>query len=102
MSGSNYSPLMQRTSPRNSNDSDDSLRALELTEGPAFMSPRARSYSASGFQFESLPLTTSLSQPIGLAGGDISERKGIGLVKGIALCVGLQVSSVICYSMDIC
>lgn len=75
-------------SPRNS---DDSLRALELTEGPSFLNPRGRSYSVSGFQFESLPLTSSLSEPIGLNGGDISEKKQIGLMKGIALCVGVQV-----------
>ena len=48
----------------------------------------------SGFNFESdlLPLAASLSEPVGLPSGNISENKRIGLVKGIALCVGLQVS----------
>jgi hypothetical protein len=90
-----YSPLVQRNaSPRSSHDSDDSLRALELAEGPSTIRPHARSYSISGFHFESdlLPLAASLSEPVTLNNGNIGERKRIGLVKGIALCVGLQAS----------
>lgn len=91
-----YPPIMQEgASPRSSRDSDDSLRALELTEGTSFITPHTRSYSTSGFQFDPdlLPLTTSLSEPIASSRGDIGEKKRIGLVKGIALCVGSQIGS---------
>ncbi|EKM55586.1 uncharacterized protein PHACADRAFT_93389 [Phanerochaete carnosa HHB-10118-sp] len=82
---------------RTSQDSEDSLRALELSEGPLLAeSPqthRARSYSVSGFDFQSdlLPLTASFSEP-----DDVrveAKEKHIGLLNGIALCVGLQVWS---------
>jgi hypothetical protein len=54
---------------RASQESDDSLRALELSEGPLLAdSPRpvrGRSYSVSGFDFQNdlLPLSSSLSEP---------------------------------------
>jgi hypothetical protein len=86
---------MQRPhSPRESHDSDDSLKNLELTEGPSFVPPRPSRQFSDTFQFQSeiLPLETSLSEPVTLTAGDLSEKKRIGLVKGIALCVGLQVS----------
>lgn len=78
-SGSNSPPL------RLSNDSDDSLRALELTEGPilASSSRRGRSYSISGFDFQHdlLPLSTSLSEPETVHGE--STEKNLGLFNGM-------------------
>lgn len=81
---------------RHSNESDeDSLRALEISDGPA-IAPRfgrGRSYSGSGFEFQHdlLPLSTSLTDP------DIvhrtSSEKSVGLINGIALIAGLQIGS---------
>lgn len=101
---------------RSSHDSDDSLRALELSDGPiklSTMGTRARSFSMGGFNFEQdlLPLSTSLSDPVASGSGAHGERS-INLVsgmctiihyhnrlsqrlptfKGIALIIGLQVS----------
>ena len=94
MSAGNYSP-------RSSHDSDDSLRALELTEGPSGYSSGLsdsgtrplRSYSVSGFQFEPslFQLTTTLDDPGEEKTGELGEKKRIGFMKGVALCVGLQV-----------
>ena len=88
-------------SPRSSHDSDDSLRALELTEGPSgypvglnsSSTHLPRSRSASGFQFEPdlFQLTTTLDDPAGVTSGELGEKKQIGFMKGVALCVGLQV-----------
>ncbi|CAA7271674.1 unnamed protein product [Cyclocybe aegerita] len=92
------SPLMYPSSPplsRHSNDSDDSLRALEVSEGPAASRQigRGRSYSISGFDFQRdlLPLSASVTDPGNLhaEGGE----KNIGLINGIALVVGLQIGS---------
>lgn len=74
------------TYSRASQDSDDSLRALELSEGPllaeAPRTSRGRSYSVSGFDFQNdlLPLTASLSESehIPLE----SKEKHINLVNG--------------------
>lgn len=84
-------------SPRSSHDSDGSLRALELTEGPsgyaAGLSTRqSRSYSVSGFQFEPdlFQLTATLEDSDIMKRGDLGEKR-IGFMKGVALCVGLQV-----------
>ncbi|KAF9533016.1 amino acid permease-domain-containing protein [Crepidotus variabilis] len=86
-------PQSPPLSPRQSNDSDDSLRALEVSQGPASNSRRARSYSESGFDFQRdlLPLSASVTEP----GGAHTEGSGkdIGLVNGIALIVGLQIGS---------
>lgn len=85
-----------RYSPRSSQESDDSLRALELSEGPllaeAPRAPRGRSYSVSGFDFhaELLPLSASLSEPENVRE---PQKKSIGLINGIALIVGLQIGS---------
>ena len=94
MSAGNYSP-------RSSQDSDDSLRALELTEGPSGYSAgldtsrarASRSYSVSGLQFEPdlFQLTTTLDDPGYEKSGELGEKKQIGFMKGVALCVGLQV-----------
>ena len=91
MSAGNYSP-------RSSHDSDDSLRALELTEGPSGYSvaptnPRTRSYSVSGFKFEPdlFQLSSTLDDPGNEGSGELGEKKQIGFAKGVALCVGLQV-----------
>ncbi|KAH9926198.1 amino acid permease-domain-containing protein [Fomitopsis serialis] len=79
-------------SPRASEDSDDSLRELEYSEGPLLAdgasTSRARAYSISGFDFQAdlLPLTASLSEPDTLRGE--SHPKNISLVSGIALIVG--------------
>jgi len=94
MSAGNYSP-------RSSHDSDDSLRALELTEGPSkypvglngSRTHASRSYSVSGFQFEPdlFQLTSTLDDPSEDRSGELGEKKQIGFMKGVALCVGLQV-----------
>jgi len=94
MSTGNYSP-------RSSRDSDDSLRALELTEGPSGYSVAPnnsrthapRSYSVSGFKFEPdlFQLSSTLDDPVDGGSGELEERKQIGFGKGVALCVGLQV-----------
>ncbi|PIL24073.1 transporter [Ganoderma sinense ZZ0214-1] len=90
-----YSPSIRST--RLSEDSDDSLRDLELSEGPLLAENprpfRGRSYSVSGFDFQRdlLPLSASLSEP-----EDVhleSNEKRLGLVNGIALIVGLQIGS---------
>lgn len=82
------SPLSQPyASPpysRSSHDSDDSLRALEISDGPLLAEAprsRARSYSVSGFDFQQdlLPLTSSISEP------DVHREpreKNIGLING--------------------
>ncbi|EPT06173.1 hypothetical protein FOMPIDRAFT_124911 [Fomitopsis schrenkii] len=80
-----------------SQDSDDSLRDLEYSEGPLLaegpITSRARSYSISGFDFQDglLPLTASLSEPDTLRGE--SQPKNLSLVSGVALVVGLQIGS---------
>ncbi|TFK55048.1 amino acid transporter [Heliocybe sulcata] len=82
---------------RASNESDESLRALELSEGPE--QPEllrrgrvSRSYSISGFNFESelLPLSSSLDEPD--THHEVTE-KNISLISAIALCVGSQIGS---------
>ncbi|KAF7976719.1 hypothetical protein HWV62_5895 [Athelia sp. TMB] len=93
-SPSRYSP--SRLS-HHSNDSNDSLRALEYSEGPILAETprhaRDRSYSFSGFDFQQalLPLSTSLDEPDN-AHGDAPE-KNIGLIHGVALIMGLQIGS---------
>ncbi|TFY79409.1 hypothetical protein EWM64_g4606 [Hericium alpestre] len=78
-----------------SHDSEDSLRALELSEGPEFIpaTGRVRSYSVGGFDFERdlLPLSSSLSEPDETR--PVATEKSIGLINGIALIVGLQIGS---------
>ncbi|KAJ3536666.1 hypothetical protein NM688_g6806 [Phlebia brevispora] len=88
------SPPYSRTS--HESDSDESLRALEISEGPLLAETsrsRGRSYSISGFDFENdlLPLSASLSEPEVVHAE--SREKHISLVNGIALCVGLQIGS---------
>lgn len=72
---------------RSSHDSDDSLRALELSDGPiklSTMGTRARSFSMGGFNFEQdlLPLSTSLSDP-GASGSGAHGESNINLVSGM-------------------
>jgi hypothetical protein len=69
---------------RRSNDSDDSLRALELAEGPIDSSRRGRSYSISGFDFQHdlLPLSSSLSEPEAVHGEQ--AEKNLGLFNGMS------------------
>ncbi|THH16345.1 hypothetical protein EW146_g4269 [Bondarzewia mesenterica] len=80
---------------RSSNDSDESLRALEFSEGldPTARPRRERSYSLSGFGFERdlLPLSASLSEPD--EARVTGSEKDISLMNGIALVVGLQIGS---------
>jgi hypothetical protein len=66
-----------------SNDSSDSLRNLELSEGPMSERGRQRSYSMSGFDFQRdlLPLSASLSEPNTTTFGEIGE-KDITLLHG--------------------
>ncbi|KAF8636695.1 hypothetical protein AX17_003500 [Amanita inopinata Kibby_2008] len=81
---------------RHSNESDDSLRALEVTQGPLTNTSRygrGRSYSVSGFEFrrDLLPLSSTLAESeIGRGEGN---DKNITLINGIALIVGLQIGS---------
>ncbi|KAH8116943.1 L-methionine transporter [Phellopilus nigrolimitatus] len=90
-----YPPSPPLSQP--SNDSDDSLRALELSDGPINVSTsrrsRGRSYSHTRFDFQDdlLPLSASVSDPDGT--GEGGGEKSIGLVNGIALVVGLQIGS---------
>ncbi|KAK7019353.1 putative L-methionine transporter, partial [Favolaschia claudopus] len=85
-------------SSRHSRDSDsDSLRALEISNGPidapAPRFGRGRSYSVSGFEFDLLPLSASVADPDVAINGENAGEKSIGLVNGIALIVGLQIGS---------
>ncbi|KAI0721009.1 L-methionine transporter [Cerioporus squamosus] len=91
-----YSPSIRST--RLSEESDDSLRDLELSEGPLLAeSPRppfrGRSYSVTGFDFQHdlLPLSSSLSEPDAVHLE--TNEKRLGLINGIALIVGLQIGS---------
>jgi len=72
-----------RVSTHVSNDSLDSLRNLELSEGPMSERARPRSYSVSGFDFQRdlLPLSSSLSEPDTATFGGIGE-KNITLLHG--------------------
>ncbi|KAI6028748.1 amino acid permease-domain-containing protein [Pisolithus orientalis] len=78
---------------RHSDDSIDSLRNLELSDGPVPPSERRRSISLSGFDFQRdlLPLSASLSEPDNVHGEAV--EKSIGLIQGIGLVVGLQIGS---------
>ncbi|EGN95941.1 hypothetical protein SERLA73DRAFT_185376 [Serpula lacrymans var. lacrymans S7.3] len=81
-------------SPRHSHESQDSLRGLELSEGPlTARAGRGRSFSFSGFDFQRdlLPLSTSLSEPDHIHSD--GPEKTITLVHGIGLVVGLQIGS---------
>lgn len=71
------------TSLRGSRDSDDSLRALELSEGPIEAPRRPRAHSVSGFNFQSdlIPLSASVSDSDPTVGVEQGE-KNIGLIKG--------------------
>lgn len=73
-------------SPRGSQESNDSLRALELSEGPLEVPRRQRAYSVNGFDFQSdlLPLTASLSDADAQTVPEQGE-KSIGLFKGASL-----------------
>lgn len=74
---------------RSSNDSEEELRALEMSEGLAEGSQRGRgrSYSMSGFAFEDglLPLTASEAEPeeVRTLSG---EKKDISLLNGELSC----------------
>lgn len=77
--------------------SEESLRALEVSEGPQIAPPsgyvhsgRSNSFS---FQHDLLPLTASVTDPDILAGDGTAGEKNIGLINGIALIVGLQIGS---------
>ncbi|KZS99222.1 L-methionine transporter [Sistotremastrum niveocremeum HHB9708] len=81
-----------------SRDSADSLRALELSEGPqsggeSYPTPRrtGRSYSISGFHFDNNLIPLSLSEPE--RSSDPLAPKNIGLIRGVALIAGLQIGS---------
>ncbi|KAJ7219306.1 L-methionine transporter [Mycena pura] len=94
---STYAPLRspkRYSTPRLSQDSDsESLRALEIADGPIEVPrSRGRSYSMSGFEFDLLPLSASVADPEILQSESAGE-KSIGLVNGVALIVGLQIGS---------
>jgi hypothetical protein len=68
---------------RSSLDSNESLRALEVTDGLGSGRRPTRSYSVSGFQFEDdlLPLTLSeAAQP-----GREQVPKNVGIIKGTVI-----------------
>ncbi|EAU88480.2 L-methionine transporter [Coprinopsis cinerea okayama7 len=82
------------SSPRHSQDSDDSLRALEISHDPIQgQTRRGRAYSFTGFDFQHdlLPLSASVTEP-GFHSTEGTE-KSVGLINGIALVVGLQIGS---------
>lgn len=71
---------------RSSHDTDDSLRALELSDGPINLSTRTsrpRSFSMTGFDYEQdlLPLSSSLDDPV-VSGGGLHSERSINLVSG--------------------
>jgi hypothetical protein len=88
------SPRATRRSHLSSNDSTESLRHLELTDGP-MLAPttpkhaRARSFSFSGFDFQAdlLPLSETVGE------GDTSFRESPGAEKSIGLVHGTRLSS---------
>ncbi|KZT09448.1 amino acid transporter [Laetiporus sulphureus 93-53] len=90
-------PIEDYRSPTVSRDSVDSLRDLELSDGPLLAdgpsTTRTRSYSISGFDFQQdlLPLTASLSEPESIQVA--AHAKNISLLHGIALIIGLQIGS---------
>ncbi|PFH54321.1 hypothetical protein AMATHDRAFT_186220 [Amanita thiersii Skay4041] len=80
---------------RPSDESDDSLRALEFSDGSALVTSRfsrGRSYSITGFDFQRdlLPLSSTLTEPEIIRE---SNDKNITLINGIALIIGLQIGS---------
>ncbi|KAN0076858.1 Amino acid permease domain containing protein [Tylopilus felleus] len=94
------SPHGARHAHSSSNDSSESLRNLELTDGPMVASTatkhtRQRSFSFSAFDFQAdlLPLSTTVGE------GDTSfvqspaPEKSISVIQGIGLVVGLQIGS---------
>ena len=69
-----------------SNDSDDSLRALELSDGPiAPRNARGRSYSLSGFDFQQdlLPLAASVSATDDGRAEVVGGGKDVSLLHGM-------------------
>ena len=82
-----------RHSHSSSNDSAESLRHLELTDGPmkaSIMSghARARSFSFSGFDFQAglLPLSETISEMDLSFKESPGAEKSIGLVHGTCFC----------------
>ncbi|KAH6918538.1 L-methionine transporter [Coprinopsis sp. MPI-PUGE-AT-0042] len=100
MSNEDYVVLRSPTQPypnasRHSQDSDDSLRALEVSDEPIHGTMRrGRAYSFTGFDFQNdlLPLSASVTEP-GFHPSEAHAEKSVGLVNGIALIVGLQIGS---------
>ncbi|KIJ68922.1 hypothetical protein HYDPIDRAFT_144361 [Hydnomerulius pinastri MD-312] len=82
-----------------SDDSTESLRNLELSEGPMLSAGgrhgRQRSFSFTGFDFQRdlLPLSASVSEPDASFGESPGSEKNISLIHGIGLVVGLQIGS---------
>lgn len=75
---------------RSSHDSEEELRALEMSEGLAETGQRrhrGRSYSMSGFAFEDglLPLTASEAEPEEVR-TMVGEKKDISLLNGESSC----------------
>jgi hypothetical protein len=77
-------------SPRSSHDSNDSLRALELSDGPSQLplrgADRVRSYSMVGVDFQAELLPLSASREATVAPGAEVVEKNIGVVKGASYC----------------
>ncbi|KAJ3870002.1 L-methionine transporter [Lentinula novae-zelandiae] len=95
LSFTNSPPASPASPRRQSRDSEDSLRALEISDGVPLAEPshhsRNRSFSMRSFDFDLLPLSTSLTDP-DMVHGEHGE-KNISLLNGIALVVGMQIGS---------
>ncbi|KIK95238.1 hypothetical protein PAXRUDRAFT_398229 [Paxillus rubicundulus Ve08.2h10] len=86
-----------------SNDSTESLRNLELSDGPMSAGKagagtrhgRQRSFSFTGFDFQRdlLPLSASVSEPDASFVDSPGSEKSISLIHSIGLVVGLQIGS---------
>jgi len=77
-------------------ESSESLRALELSEGPESIelrpSPRIRTASISLFQFQDELLPLSLSEAVE-RNEDVVVEKTVGFYNGVALVAGMQIGS---------
>ncbi|KAJ3920301.1 hypothetical protein F5877DRAFT_77292 [Lentinula edodes] len=95
LSFTNSPPTFPASPRRQSRDSEDSLRVVEISDGVPLAEPshhsRNRSFSMRRFDFDLLPLSTSLTDPDMVHGEHVENN--ISLLNGIALVVGMQIGS---------
>ncbi|KAJ4463242.1 hypothetical protein C8J55DRAFT_567786 [Lentinula edodes] len=95
LSFTNSPPTSSASPRRQSRDSEDSLRVVEISDGVPLAEPshhsRNRSFSMRRFDFDLIPLSTSLTDP-DMVHGEHGENN-ISLLNGIALVVGMQIGS---------